>query len=239
MRIISSFRDYYDIVQSEGQDQTRVYNRTLKEVILKSPFPFSYNLNYQRKMYQKMYVIGFCDKIYLVFNLRKDDVCKDISKNCYHLNDVENFIEENFNHKQIEDWKRTDKKKYQKNFWDSDKLRCSFESNFKKWEEFKRSFDAKSLFQEFPIFVADLTHKREYNNFWHQKEENIKITYNDCLNDFDFYRIFDSYQAFQELTMWINNKAVPMKEIPKIKDEIMLEVKGFDKFSFRKEKSKK
>jgi hypothetical protein len=37
--------------------------------------------------------------------------------------------------------------------------------------------------------------------------------------------------------MWLNNQAEPRKPIPEISDEIMVEIKGFDKrYSFRKDK---
>lgn len=39
--------------------------------------------------------------------------------------------------------------------------------------------------------------------------------------------------------MWISNIAVSIEQIPEVPDKIMLEVKGFDKFSFRKPASSK
>ena len=39
--------------------------------------------------------------------------------------------------------------------------------------------------------------------------------------------------------MFISNLAVPLKPIPKIDDKTMAEIKGFDKWSFRKEPGKK
>jgi hypothetical protein len=65
------------------------------------------------------------------------------------------------------------------------------------------------------------------------------IIYNGKLKDLEFFRMFEPYLAFQELTMYMANTAEPRKEIPKISDEIMSEIKGFDKWSFRKPKSAK
>ena len=48
----------------------------------------------------------------------------------------------------------------------------------------------------------------------------------------------DPYQAFQEINMWMSNQAMPEKVIPEIDNKTMIEIKGFDKFSFRKDKSK-
>jgi hypothetical protein len=53
-------------------------------------------------------------------------------------------------------------------------------------------------------------------------------------------KVFDPYVAYHKIDSYLNNKAIPIKEIPKISDEIMIEIKGFDlKTSFRKPKSKK
>jgi hypothetical protein len=55
----------------------------------------------------------------------------------------------------------------------------------------------------------------------------------------EFYRVFDPYQAYQEVAMWLSNQAVPIKPIPEMSDEIKAESKGFNKFSFRKDPSSK
>ena len=44
--------------------------------------------------------------------------------------------------------------------------------------------------------------------------------------------------SFQELFQWHSNLASPEKEIPYIDDKTMAEAKGFNKYSFRKDKSK-
>ena len=47
----------------------------------------------------------------------------------------------------------------------------------------------------------------------------------------------DPYTAYQNLSMWVNNQAQPIKPIPPMKDEDMVSIKGFDKYSFRKDKT--
>jgi hypothetical protein len=49
-------------------------------------------------------------------------------------------------------------------------------------------------------------------------------------------KLFEPYQAYQEISMFVNNLAIPEKPIPKMSDEDMASIKGFDKFSFRKDK---
>jgi len=78
-----------------------------------------------------------------------------------------------------------------------------------------------------PLFVAK---ERKYYD--------CLINYNAPLKDFEFYKIFDPHTAYQEISMYMYNFAEPMKEIPEISDETMAEIKGFDKWSFRKEPKK-
>lgn len=58
------------------------------------------------------------------------------------------------------------------------------------------------------------------------------------LKHFEFFRVKDPYTAFQDIEMWLSNKAVPEKPIPTPDDKTMRDIKGFNKFSFKKEKSK-
>lgn len=62
------------------------------------------------------------------------------------------------------------------------------------------------------------------------------IEWNACLKDVDFFRVFDPFTAFQELSMYYGGVLVhPNRPIPDVSDEDMVEVKGFDKkWSFRK-----
>lgn len=69
--------------------------------------------------------------------------------------------------------------------------------------------------------------------------QNKNTILNPNLDDFDFQRVKDPYTAFQELYMYLGSKAAPEKPIPQPTDKVMAEIKGFDKFSFRKDKATK
>lgn len=83
-----------------------------------------------------------------------------------------------------------------------------------------------SHFEKAPIFVIKDNGKQSL------------IEYNPRLNKYDFARVKNPFDCFQELQQYLSNIAVSIKEIPKIDDETMIEIKGFDKFSFRKDKQK-
>lgn len=66
-----------------------------------------------------------------------------------------------------------------------------------------------------------------------------KIVINPCLNKFQFAKVKDPTAAFQEIYQWLSNKASPEKPIPKMDDKLAIEQHGFNKFSFRKESTKR
>jgi len=61
---------------------------------------------------------------------------------------------------------------------------------------------------------------------------------NDSLSQYNFQTVKDSFTAFQDIYTYLGGKASPEKELPVLSDEIMRDIKGFDKFSFRKDKSR-
>lgn len=221
MRILNTnFHDYYDSVQIHGQDKSLIYLRKRIEIPIEKiknhpPYKlYTYN-KFNTEFQVTQYIIGFCNKIYLCTKLQKN---QEPPKFAYNLQEVEEFIASNYKKKQIEIFYS---EKWQRN---------SFQSPFSspKYKNFKETFELfqniqnnyKHLFQNHPIFTI-------YSK---------KIIFNDCLKNFEFYKIFDSFSAFQEISMFLGNQAIPIKPIPHIPDKIILEIKGFNKFSFRKDK---
>lgn len=64
------------------------------------------------------------------------------------------------------------------------------------------------------------------------------VTYDARLANVQFAKVKPPQEAYVELYQWLSNKAVPTKSIPTIDDKTMAEIKGFDKWSFRKEPTK-
>ena len=87
-------------------------------------------------------------------------------------------------------------------------------------------YDAIDIFRKInaPIFVYD----------------NDEFTVNPKLNDYAFYRIFDTYSTYQELSMFYGGVLTNIeKNIIEIEDKYKIEQYGFDKWSFRKESKRK
>lgn len=60
---------------------------------------------------------------------------------------------------------------------------------------------------------------------------------NPSLREFEFYKVFDPISAFQQIEMWIGANLTAEKPIPEIDDKTMRDIKGFDTYSFKKEKT--
>jgi len=59
------------------------------------------------------------------------------------------------------------------------------------------------------------------------------------LRGYHFYKVFDTYAAFQEIHSFLASKASPEKSMPVIPDVLKAQSKGFDKWSFRKPPTRK
>jgi hypothetical protein len=66
------------------------------------------------------------------------------------------------------------------------------------------------------------------------------VVYNPILKDYNFYRVYDSYAAFQEISMFISGvlggQSPPMVQLT---DKDLIAKRGFNELSFRKQKETK
>lgn len=151
-----------------------------------------------------IYMIGFCGKLYPLLIFYKSYNLETYKYCCYEYDDAKEFFEKFYSRRDL----AVARDRYYpviQRFFEEAKLVSPASFNFKA-----------------PIFVATY---RTYGG---------EIKWNATLSQYEFYRVLPPYQAFQELEMYLCNLATPMKEIPKISDEILCEAKGFDKYSFRK-----
>jgi len=164
-------------------------------------------------------IVGFCGKIYPVLELYMSHVYGEKGTLCFNLADVDTFVETNLKKDEIKDYYT---KKWDNTWRRRPHKRHLFEKFFTECEEKKNAFE--HLFEEHPIFVA---FPRNH------------LIYNASLKDYEFFRVFDTYTAFQELSMYLGSKAQSEKPIPEIPDKIMVGAKGFNEWSFRKEPGQK
>lgn len=250
MRIASDFKDYYDVGMSAGQDQTLVYTRYRKKVDIEENIPyFSYKPVRMNKWQRKtlgymsdgfvfyMTTIGFCGKLYPVFEVNlpgnwgcnfKDE--RETRKFCFSLDDIDSYVKQHFSEEEYNGWGTRGYDKY--NPWPGEYKKYYFDKFFK--EAAKTVDNYGHLFEEHQVPVFNTGHEL-------QSDGKCKkwLSLNCCLKNFEFFRVFDHYAAYQEISMFLGNMAEPRKPVPHISDEILCEAKGFDQFSFRQPKGKK
>jgi len=231
MRIISDFHDYYDAVQATGQDQTVVYLRKRKEVELNHnsfDFPVFGQLYGYSGVLVVHIVVGFCGKVYPILQLsyqRRSEPNPDIAL-CYTLSEVDTFIEHHCKKREIEAYRSKPRRwGFEDNLWPREQRREKFDEFFGTYAAKQSTFGGLFLESGCPIFVA--------SSWQGKRNREYKIVYNECLKDLEFFKLIDTFTAFQELQMYFGAMAQPNKPIPHISDKDMVSIKGFDKWSFR------
>ena len=209
MYIISKFKDYYDGAVGMGIDKSIVYNRntngekyeqvrkyeTFKELMPKTKFPFVRHNDFDmdnfhtnsKSIYYKVdtFVVGFCGKYYLGFRFSR----KRKSNN----------VEITDEHKYVYDIEEAKKE-------------ISFEDRYS-WQKTKRTSRELIMFNKVinkienfdnsEIFVKNRTPIFLIKNFGQDHNSGLLVI-NPLLKDVDFYKIVDTYTAFQEIQMYMS-----------------------------------
>jgi len=176
MRIISSFKDYYDCGQRYGYDPHITYVRETSTEKIQIRLPVVNNYEFDCN------IIGFCGKIYRIYY--------NFKKGTYQ-------------------WEKPPKKSGS----------YALEFNPLKDEIYT------GFFERAPIFMIK----------GHNVQNEQLLILNPNLSKLHFQKIFDPIQAYQQLSMYLGQH-VKEPDVPNPPDKIMVEIKGFDKHSFRKDK---
>ena len=253
MLIIKKYHDYYDsAVGVDGIDKTCIYERLpvqesnqyemgkIHELFKGDKVGWHcgpYSENYSKFRYNKPqkndpyfimpFIIGFCGKTYVGY-VFKWDVYNDLDKIKIVYGPDEFFETQKF---------------------DATKKYSRYKTNYERTKKYFDRFHDKEhsdLFVKYhtPIWVYDFgTNIVKYENDGFKNNQfNYRNKYfmtNPPLNDYEFYRIFNTQMAFQEIQMYLQgvlgNKE---KEIVVISEKDKLQQHGFDpKYSFRKTKN--
>jgi len=162
------------------------------------------------KMHNFNFVIGFCGKLYPLIK-EEDIVFYDEEAKKYEFKEVYKS-----GYKQFEVVARS-KAKYFVN------------SIEREYSDLENNSWLKGLFLEHkvPVFVIA------------SKWRDLELTLNPVLKDYNFFRKFDTVQAFQEIEMFISNILVTdFMKVPDRTNEEIGTSKGFDKDSFKNSKGK-
>ena len=244
MLIISRKKDYYDgVVGTMGIDKTLVYNREPVEIEEKDYPKFLKKARYswrgtkdtpfislayhdiksefkKRYGYYGHFVIGFCGKSYVGWKLYHEEYDPNIIAGKKLITEI------------TYDFELIKKIIKARGYW----------GNIADDVENIKNLDSLQYFREFkaPVFVYDADFGRTVigGRYLHRNVE--KFIINPLLKDYEFYKVFDAFQAFQEISMFMGGVlGRGEKEIVEVADKYKITQHGFDKWSFRKEPQKK
>jgi hypothetical protein len=199
MRIISRFKDFYDVGQGLGHDDDIIYLREEKIIPIKNGQPR--HLLWGTGIYVD--IIGFCGKIIPVFvyhesGYNENSQLSNKTVIMYNYDDAEAKCRDSFKHYS----------RYKISKWE-----------LKQLDKYKNLNDSSYYQGYFEKYKCPL---------WVDTGKEIKL--NTLLRNYEFYRVINPWQAWQELSMYLGNQAQPQKPIPHIDDVTMAEAKGFDRF---------
>lgn len=240
MLILTKKKDYYDgVAGTTGIDKTIVYDRQIIEVeekdiptfFAKKRYRFGrndqtpvHNLDYYhikkelRTVYPECssFIVGFCGKLYLGWKLYSEGKVLPyggkelITTFTYDADNMAKLLE-------TETW---DGRKF------VDDVNLIVNQN------------AIDLCREFnsPVFIYDGDYGRTSLSRYCYGNRHPKFIINPLLKEYQFYKVFDAVQAFQEIQMFISGVLGNReKEIVEVADKYKIAQHGFDKWSFRKE----
>lgn len=222
MRIISKFKDCYDRF-STPTEPIFIRKGTEEQVSINGYFPegkapIDNPVNYwEASRIFSGFILGFCGKIYFGMQTRTESTYQ---YECFYSEEslYKKYPEITFCNVGI---KRKEDFNYQKDIC-GEKLGFNLPIDVQK--RFHQYFN-----NQCPIFII-----RDANQY----TKDYSLYRNPNCKQWEVYKLFPISQMFQEIEMYLGGFANPDKKIPDISDKDLLEAKGFDKFSFRKDKCK-
>jgi len=220
MRIISDFHDYYDVGMQNGIDPQLPYRRFRREEKMEHYLRYPSLYGEYCAEENKVLFFGFAGKIYPAFE---------------HVNDTEEatyyfdfdkidptYFDDAIRHI-LECGRAESRERAEGNC-----LR-QIQKDLKEIFAYKDDERLQGLFEKFKTAI-----------FVYRMEYGAKVIVNERLNHYGFQKVLPPMQAFQELEMYVGACLTkPTIEEPPIPDKVKVEIHGFDKHSFRKDKSKK
>jgi hypothetical protein len=233
MKIISSFKDYYDNCQGYGFDPKLIYIRKTEHIVISPDSELMKIFSGIRKKISLMpYIsspiisrglVGFCGKLYPFWEYN-GIFYYDPNKMQRALIDFTSSSDHNDRVDARKALRILNKERRLYTPWDIEEF--TIEGLTKFLHSLNRKIDdTVHIHIKAPSFVIQL------------QLGALTLIVNPNLKEYNFPTQVDPYTAYQEISMYLgNNLAEQMDPLVKISDKLKAESKGFDKWSFRKHK---
>lgn len=236
MRIISKYHDFYDGAMAHGQDQTVVFTRHTEKLEVTSamkqrfamPQVFFLRGNKKHKMLMGFVAIAFCGKTYRAIEVQIFDSTSESNliepsdpiavKYCYDVDTLREFLAGyKFEINMDESWMR------------------NIEKDVGAYLSRQGTDDNQEWLIENKIAIMIYFNHETWRGGRFQKRPEDSAVQNPVLKDVEFYKVLDSFTAYQELDMFISGTLPQSTAMPiEIADKDKIPQHGFDKWSFRK-----
>ena len=230
MRIIGKQHDYYDSALAHGHDDRVVFVRKREELPGGSNKPkFITGLNMRLSKNQKVnkeasfnsFTIGFCGKLYPGVMVRISSaagLARTITEQYVYTKD--DLIALLASHE-------LERGKVQDDWFAEDKGEAAVDAYF------ARMGSAAPMDFMIEHKAAILTY--DFRPVFGTPNGEPPVVINGTLKEFEFYRVMNAYQAFQELDMFVSGVLTQNENMTvEIADKDRIPQHGFDKYSFRK-----
>ncbi len=230
MRIISSFHDYYDCVAKQGVDQSLLYIR--EETAIDFVLPTS-NWRERNCLFSDYYLqattcfvggkfhtilqwlLPNTERIEWLWVRDEQELQEEIQQRC-SKDAIKHYMHSRHNYER-------------------------FQYGFKVPIR-KRVIEGLAFLENQHPFIAAAAEKHHapiliHNHYWRTKHGKHFALLNGKLSNYNFQKTIDPWTCFQDIAVWLGAQASPEKPIPTIDDKTMSEAKGFNKYSFRKDKA--
>jgi hypothetical protein len=222
-------------MQRYGFDNSVIYFRKLKEEYVENnPFNARLETSIGYNGF-RLYFIGFCGRVYPCIKYFSHNTYKLKIKEifCYNIDSINKTVDKYMDHNEKEQY-----------YTPTERRRLtSFYGTFGRFRKPVCIHDIiQSIFDTLPnpaLDYSDIFTKNKCCSFVFMPGSwRSFYLYNPRLANVEFYRVKNCNMAFQEIETYLGSQAAPEKPIPQISDNIMAEAKGFDRFSFRKDRNK-
>jgi len=239
VRVISDFHDYYDSAQQFGQDQTIIYQR---KTIQYRADNSSYGVievapPILADTYKKLFARNDDFSLFGVYwHNWSGCVTSKVNGTFYYNHGRVIFCGKVYNYIKFNEHNVFYDIESVKEFFIKNKIEIS-------QKEYKHRKTTKLADIESTLARKHNTIDEKFfvdNKFICVDFNNSTITVNPNLSKLQFYKVFDTFQCFQELDTYICGKlSFPQNVMVEIEDKYRIEQHGFDKHSFRKLPTKK
>jgi hypothetical protein len=248
MRIISKEKDYYDHIMTYGQDQGVIFLRNeicidsalLNDEICASLMPslrtIKKNIGLKNISIDiHIAIIVFCGKTYRCV------ICKihDYSPWPGFSTNIKTF----YNYVELEQYLKTLNSSIENRFtWPGESIKLTLKQFLDDQET--NELESYCIENKYPILTCkqNINHNDKFISDFsrYRDRRNWIIMANGNLSEFQFYKKKDPFSTYQELDMFISGILPQNSNMPiSISDKDRIYQHGFDKYSFRKPKTKK